>query len=134
MKLELIPTLHRATHRVALELSGTKSLPSQGEAHLLAHLLEAGPGTVGTLHAALGHRRSTLTAILDRMEAVGWVERSVHAEDRRTFWVVLTPPGRAEAERVSALLASLEKRLKTRVSARDWATALKVLKAMAEEA
>ena len=109
-------------------------MPSRGEAHLLAHLLEAGPGTVGALHAALGHKRSTLTAILDRMEAAGWVERRVHAEDRRTFWVALTPAGRTAAERATALLAGLEKRLKGRVAARDWSAALKVLNAMAEEA
>lgn len=134
MRLDLIPSLHRATHRVALALSETGDLPSQGEAHLLAHLLEAGPCTVGALHAALGHRRSTLTAILDRMEAAGWVQRSVHAEDRRTFLVTLTPAGKAVAERAAAMLAHLEKRLRARVSARDWSAALKVLKAMAEEA
>ena len=134
MALDLIPSLHRAAHRVALALSGAERMPSQGEAHLLVHLLEAGPGTVGALHAALGHKRSTLTAILDRMEAAGWVERRVHAEDRRTFWITLTPPGRAVAERTAALLGGLEKRLKARVGARDWAAALKALKAMAEEA
>ena len=134
MRLELIPSLHRATHRVALALSEAKAMPSQGEAHLLAHLLDAGPGTVGALHAALGHKRSTLTAILDRMEASGWVERRVHAADRRTFLVSLTPAGRAAAERAAALLAGLEKRLKTRVGARDWAAARQVLNAMAEEA
>ena len=134
MPLELIPCLHRATHRVAVTLSGAREMPSQGEAHLLAHLLESGPGTVGALHAALGHKRSTLTAILDRMEAAGWVERGVHAEDRRTFLITLTPAGRAAAERATALLAGLEKRLKGRVTARDWKAALKVLKAMAEDA
>ena len=134
MRLELIPSLHRATHRVALALSEAKAMPTQGEAHLLAHLLEAGPATVGALHAALGHKRSTLTAILDRMEAAGWVERRVHAEDRRTFLVSLTPAGQAAAERATALLAGLERRLKARVGARDWAAALKVLNAMTEEA
>lgn len=134
MRLELIPGLHRAAHRVALALSEAERMPSQGEAHLLARLLEAGPATVGALHAALGHKRSTLTAILDRMEAAGWVERSVFPEDRRSFLVRLTPAGRGAAERATALLAGLEKRIKSKLSARDWAAALKVLEAFSEEA
>jgi DNA-binding MarR family transcriptional regulator len=134
MRLELIPTLHRAAHRVALGLPDAKGMPSQGEAHLLVHLLESGPCTVGALHAALGHKRSTLTAILDRMEACEWVARRVQAEDRRTFLVSLTPAGREAAARASMSLAGLEARLKSRVPARDWAAALRVLRMMGEEA
>ncbi len=133
MRLELVPALHRATHRVALELSAAEHAPSQGEAHLLAHLLKAGPCTVGALHVALGHRRSTLTAILDRMEAAGWAQRSVHAGDRRTFLVELSPDGRAAAERALAVLAAVERRAKAKVTAREWAAALKVLDALSEE-
>jgi DNA-binding MarR family transcriptional regulator len=132
MRLDLIPSLHRATHRVALSLSAEGG-PSQGEAHLLVHLLKEGPCTVGALHLALGHRRSTLTAILDRLEAAGWLRRSVHAEDRRTFLVELSEEGRAAAEGALAVLSALERRAKAKVSARDWAAALKVLDALSEQ-
>ena len=132
MGIDLIPPLHRATHRVALELSGSRQAPSQGEAHLLVHLLQ-GPCTVGALHAALGHRRSTLTAILDRLEAAGWARRSVHTEDRRSFLVELTPPGRTAAQHALDILVALERRVKAKVTTREWAAALKVLNALSEE-
>ncbi|HJW09065.1 MAG TPA: MarR family transcriptional regulator [Holophagaceae bacterium] len=134
MGLELIPALHRATHRVALELSEAGPTPSQGEAQLLVHLLQAGACTVGALHAALGHRRSTLTAILDRLERAGWARRGLHAADRRSFLVELTPTGRSVAERALEALSAMERRWKAKVSAREWAAAQKVLKAISAEA
>jgi DNA-binding MarR family transcriptional regulator len=68
MRLTLIPAIHRATHRIGLYLELLRDHHlAQGEAHILAHLAQSGPATVGALHEALAHKRSTLTSILDRL-------------------------------------------------------------------
>lgn len=53
---------------------------NQGEAHVLAHLHEVGPASIGALHEAFAHRRPTLTGILDRLEERGLVRRALRHE------------------------------------------------------
>jgi DNA-binding MarR family transcriptional regulator len=108
MSLRLIPSVHRVTHSIALYLDRKKAGVTQGEAHILAHLSASGDQTVGELHAALGHRRSTLTGILDRLQKRGAIERAVNAGDRRTYSIRLTPAGKKIAQDVSKLLADIE--------------------------
>jgi len=136
MRLSLVPPVHRATHRIGLLLAGTRPALglSQGEAHLLAELHESGPCTVGTLHRAFAHRKSTLTGILDRMEERGLVRRRLRAEDRRSFSVELTPRGRDAAARAHQRLAQLEGAVRRRVSAADLRGFLAVVEALAKEA
>ena len=136
MRLSLVPPVHRATHRIGLLLAGTRPALglSQGEAHLLAELHESGPCTVGTLHRAFAHRKSTLTGILDRMEERGLVRRRLRAEDRRSFSVELTPKGRDTAARAHQRLAQLEGAVRRRVSAADLRGFLAVVEALAKEA
>lgn len=117
--LRLVPGLHRATHRVGLHLQAADLGVTQGEAHLLAQLVSDGPSTIAALHAAFGHRRSTLTSILDRLEASGLVRREVHTDDRRSFLVSLTTRGSALARRVHALLAALESDVMARTGEAD---------------
>jgi DNA-binding MarR family transcriptional regulator len=108
--LLLIPQLHRATHRVGLWLDRHAALGvTQAESHILAHLVEAGPSTVGQLHRALEHRRSTLTSVLDRLEGRGLVGRTVAPRDRRSFVVQLTHEGERLAIRTHGALAALER-------------------------
>jgi DNA-binding MarR family transcriptional regulator len=120
-RLQLVPPVHRTTHRIALFLEATRpSLGlSQGECHLLAHLAEAGPCSVGELHHAFAHKRSSLTSYLDRLEARGDIERKVKPEDRRSFTVSLTRAGSRTASRVHQRLAELEGRALSRLSERD---------------
>ena len=136
MRLSLVPPLHRATHRVGLLLQATRPALnlSQGEVHLLAELHEAGPRTVGELHRAFAHRKSTLTGILDRMEARGLVKRRLREEDRRSFSVELTAKGRVAAERAHRRLAQLEEAVRKVVSAEDLRGFAAVVDALAKEA
>src|SRR5262245_36883120 len=106
-RLRLVPAIHRATHRIGLYLQHAGLGVSQGEAHVLAQLA-AGPASVAELHAASARRRSTLTSILDRLEARGLVRRELHPADRRSFLVTPSGSGRALARRVHAALAALE--------------------------
>src|SRR6185295_612668 len=100
MPLRLVPPIHRATHRIGLYLAGLKDEAlSQGEAHILALLATSGPATIADLHRGLAHKRSTLTSILDRLAARGFVTRAVGAADRRTFVIAPTAKGASIARR-----------------------------------
>src|SRR5262245_35824939 len=96
MALRLVPRLHRATHQVAVYLDREKERcpVSQAEAHVLSFLSErGGSGSMADLHRSFGHKRSTLTSIVDRLEKRGLVERTIHPEDRRSFLLTLTREG-----------------------------------------
>ena len=128
--LRLIPPLHRATHRVGLYLAEVEPGLTQGEAHLLAHLHATGGCTVAELHRALAHKRSTLTSLLDRLEARSAAVRERAPDDKRSFLIKLTRSGRALAARVHAALASYELRAQRRVTAAQLEGYLAVIDAL----
>lgn len=135
MALQLIPGVHRATHRVALYLDATEPPLglTQGECHLLAHLHEAGPSSVAVLHGAFAHKRSTLTSYLDRLEKAKLVNRELRPEDRRSFLVSLTAAGKSAAAKVHRRLARLEDAALARLSERDVRGFHAVLHALQEQ-
>lgn len=59
--------------------------------------------------------RSNVTALIDRLEADGYVERAVDANDRRTVRAALTSAGRAAYERASIILAEHERAIDERL-------------------
>jgi DNA-binding MarR family transcriptional regulator len=128
----LVPALHRAVHAIAVFLDrelGELEL-TQADAHVLAHLAASGPRTVGELHRGFGHRRSTLTSVLDRLEARGYVSRELNPSDRRTFLIISTAEGTKVGRQVLAVLAGLEEAGLTDVSAQDVAAFRRVLAAI----
>lgn len=128
---KLIPPIHRATHRIGLHIARLSELGvTQAEAHILDHLACHGDSTVGELHAAFAHRRSTLTSVLDRLAEKGLIRRDPSEEDRRTFVIRLTPAGDALAMRVHDRLRKLESRVTASVSKRDLEGFAKVLAAL----
>ena len=133
-RLQLIPFVHRTTHRIGLYLEAAEPPLglSQGEAHLLAHLAEAGSCSVAELHRAFAHKRSTLTSYLDRLEARGDVTRDVRPEDCRSFTVRLTRAGARTAARVHQHLAGLEDHALARLTERDLRGFQAVLHALSE--
>lgn len=108
MRLELIFSIHRATHRIGLYIQRHAPGLTQGEAHILCHLHESGDCTISDLHKAFAHKRSTLTSVLDRLDARGWISRETSRADRRSFVVKLTGNGRKKAAKIHRQLASLE--------------------------
>jgi DNA-binding MarR family transcriptional regulator len=133
MTLRIVPAIHRATHAVALLLDQAADLSvTQAEAHVLSHLGDRGAATIGEIHKAFGHKRSTLTSVLDRLEARQLVTRGVNAEDRRSFVVSLTRQGRSLAAKVSAHLERLEADVRKRVSRTDLEAFHRVAAAVAE--
>ncbi|HZT77134.1 MAG TPA: MarR family transcriptional regulator [Vicinamibacterales bacterium] len=133
--LRLIPSLHRAAHRVGLYLNaGHPARLSQGEAHILALLATCASTTVGELHKGLAHKRSTLTSILDRLAERGLITRHVGEADRRTFVVMLTPKGRRVARDVYARVLELERAVSAQVAEADVRGYARVVAAIEAEA
>lgn len=134
MPLKLVPSIHRATHRIGLYIAHLRELGlSQGEAHVLAQLAASSPATVGDLHRGLAHKRSTLTSILDRLAARRLITRTV-GEDRRTFVIATTKKGRQLARRIHRHLTGLERAIARRVSAADVGAFTKVISVVEQEA
>ncbi len=71
--------------------------PTQLSALKLLH--EIGDLSLGTLSKEIKAHNSTVTGIVDRMEAAGLVERARSDEDRRVWIIRLTAAGRRVAER-----------------------------------
>ena len=109
MALLLIPQIHRTTHQIGLYIERSGLRLNQGEAHIMAHLAGAGDCSVGELHKAFAHKRSTLTSYLDRLAERRLIRREVSAQDRRSFVVSLTPAGKALAGKIHRHLEALEK-------------------------
>ena len=108
MRLEIIFSIHRATHRIGLYIQRHQPDLTQAEAHTLCHLHEAGDSAVADLHRAFAHKRSTLTSVLDRLEARGWITRQTSRQDRRSFIIGLTRTGKSKAAKIHRLLEQLE--------------------------
>jgi DNA-binding MarR family transcriptional regulator len=134
--LNVIPKLHRATHGVALALAAVHELDvTQAEAHVLAHLAESGgEARISELHERFGHRRSTLTSVLDRLEQRGCILRESDPNDRRSFVVAVTKQGRSIAGRVHRALLAIEQTALRRLSASERALVAEALDAIAETA
>jgi len=118
---QLVPAIERAAHLLGLYLerqTGTLEL-TQAEAHVLARLLRAGSTSPSELHRLFGHKRSTLTGILDRLEARGYLIRELNADDRRSVIVSLTGEGKKVAEKVALIIEALERQIAARLSQHD---------------
>ena len=66
---------------------------------VLKLLQEIGDLSLGSLSKQIRAHNSTVTGIVDRMEAAGLVERARSEEDRRVWIIRLTAAGRKVAER-----------------------------------
>jgi len=130
--LPIVPALERATHAVALWIERTFAdlRLTQAEAHVLAYLADHAPCSINDLHHSFGHRRSTLTSLLDRMEQREWVRRGAHPTSRRLVLVDLTDAGRPVAERVQTDVRELEQRIAARAGIQDVAAFQRVIQAV----
>ena len=131
----IVPALERATHAVALwvERSFHELRLTQADAHILAYLARHAPCAINDLHRSFGHKRSTLTSVLDRLERRGWLRRGIHPTSRRLVLVHLTDEGRQVGEQVGAALDALEARMRARAGGEAETSFLHVLKLLEEE-
>lgn len=132
---QLAPALERATHTLGLWIERTfRDIGlSQAEAHVLAFLAQHPDATINDLHASFGHKRSTLTSILDRLEARGWLRRAPHPTSRRLVALEVTGAGQAIGERVSSALRDVEERVRARAGSEAMTAFLAVIHLFEEE-
>src|ERR1700694_4249563 len=88
------------------------------EVHVLWHLRKGGQSPADLLRA-FGIQPSTLTGVLDRLEARRLIRRSRHPNDRRSLLLVLTPAGRRAATTVRQVLDGVGTEGRQRGSAPD---------------
>lgn len=130
----IVPLLERATHAVGMRLEGSLAAVgiTQAEAHILGALADVGACSINDLHASFGHKRSTLTSILDRLEGRALIARAPHPESRRSVMIRLTTSGVDVARTVSALLQEIEDEVAHQVGGDDLAGFRRVIGALAD--
>ena len=113
--------LARASHAVASEFH--REVRAAGltvlEWRVLATLSDARARSVGELAAIALAQQSTVTKLLDRMEADGRIERSVGEVDRRQSLVKITRRGRGALGTLLARSKRHEQAAVARLSARQ---------------
>ncbi len=129
---ETSASLERAAHLIATYLESTVGElgVTQGEAHVLAQVARRGPTPIATLHHEFGHKRSTLTNIVDRLEQRKLVRRELNPADRRSLVVHLTASGRRAALPLTEVLDELERELSRLVDERDVAGITAIVQAL----
>lgn len=105
---------------------------NQAEAHVLVALAQHGPMPIGALHRAFGHKPSTLTNVVDRLERRSLVRRASNPEDRRSVLLQLTEQGTIDANQVLEALNQLQDRVQATVTARDLEGVDNVARALAD--
>jgi DNA-binding MarR family transcriptional regulator len=103
---------------------------TQAEAHVLAQVGVRGAVPISVLHHEFGHKRSTLTNILDRLENRGLLRRQTNRTDRRSILVQLTPAGNRMAGQVNDALDRLEQLISDQVQQRDLSALVAVVQAL----
>ena len=119
--LALIPQLQKAAQLVALYLERFRRDygVTHPEAQVLAVLDARRRSSIRDLQRALGHKPSTLTSVLDRLVARGFITREPGRTDRRSFDVTLTRAGASPAAAIRAALDALESTLMRRAGSAD---------------
>ncbi len=97
------------------------------EAEILLRLRSGGPLSQQQLIEQLAVDPSNLVTMLNRLEALGLLERSRDAADRRRHIVSITDAGRAKRDAADAAVRSAEERLLSGLTAAERATLQRLL-------
>jgi DNA-binding MarR family transcriptional regulator len=129
-----VAALERATHSMGLYLERQLKAAglSQAEVHVLGYLADAGDRTINEIHHSFGHKRSTLTSLLDRLEARGLIRRQPDPDSRRSVLIRLTPRGARVAGQVRKVLDEIEQSLRKRTTAANLAGFHATLRALGD--
>ena len=134
--LQVVSPLHKAMRQIAEHL--TRKMRELGapekESHLLAFVGVYGPCRVGELRRVFGYQPSTLTSMLDRLEAEGLVTRTTDPEDRRSFLIEATAEGRRIGRRARRGVEEFESEILEGIDAGDLEGFRAVMAAVAEVA
>lgn len=132
--LIILSPLHRASRQISMHLEA-RTLEfglSPGESHLVAYLRSFGPCSIHELRRVFGHKKSTLTGMLDRLAAAAVITREVHPDDRRSFLIGLTREGERLAKLVRKFCEEFEQGVLKRVNKSQFAGFRAVMEAIAD--
>lgn len=134
MQLQFLSPIHKASRQITLYLErATIELGvSPGEGHLLSYLRSYAPCPVSELERVFGHKRSTLTSMLDRLAERDLLTRQINSTDRRSFTIELTPDGRKLAGKLRKVLEAFEQDVKDQVNDKQMAGFRSVMQAIAD--
>lgn len=130
----ILSPLHKAYRQAILYMEGADCEDglSSSETHIIAYVRRYGPCPMSELSRVFGHKKSTVTSMLDRLTERGFISRKVNPEDRRSFLLAIGPEGEAVAEMAGAIVESFEGKVMDRISQSDMQGFRNVLKAVAD--
>ncbi|MCM3871905.1 MAG: MarR family transcriptional regulator [Pyrinomonadaceae bacterium] len=134
MPLQFLSPIHKASRQISiyLERATIELGVSPAEGHLLSYLKTYAPCPLSELERVFGHKRSTLTSMLDRLSDRALLTRHVNPEDRRSFTLELTPDGRKLAGKLQKLLEAFELSVEERINDKQLAGFRAVMEAIAD--
>ncbi|PRX35462.1 DNA-binding transcriptional regulator, MarR family [Meinhardsimonia xiamenensis] len=99
------------------------------EWRVVAHLSQAGTVSVREIHARVAMDKSKVSRAAARLEAAGYITKTVDPRDRRLVALSLTEKGRAMMEEIAPLAEAFQAEFLARLGARaeDFREALAVL-------
>ena len=104
---------------------------SPGQFGVLVLIRENRGLSQSALAKALGIERSTMVAVIDRLESQGLVQRVTSETDRRSYALALTPQGAELLARVTPLVRAHERQIAARLSAREKVMLMEMLERVA---
>ncbi len=78
--------------------------------------------------------KSTMTSLIDRMEAAGLVRREDHPTDRRAYQICLTPRGKELEEKLDEVVARADRHLTRGIAEEDLQKAIRICKRLIQNA
>jgi DNA-binding MarR family transcriptional regulator len=97
-------------------------------------LIGANPGlTQSALARAVGIERSTMVAVIDGLEDRGFVERRPSPVDRRSYALVLSPPGEALLADLKVRVQAHDDKATANLDAAEKATLMALLRRLADD-
>ena len=133
----IMPALLRAARstygaamRQALAEEGYGDIPKNGMYVIGGLALGAGDVPLSRLIQELGASKQAAGQLVDTLVLRGYLERAVHADDRRKLTITLTPRGQAAAAVQAAARMQVDAQLLTRVGADDIARTRRTLAAL----
>lgn len=104
------------------------------EAHALGELHDDGPMTQQLLADRLRLQKSTVSRLVDQLQADGLVRRTANPDDRRSVLLELTASGRRRAERLDDARREMFESLVGRLSAAERRRVIEALGLLEEAA
>jgi DNA-binding MarR family transcriptional regulator len=95
-------------------------------------LIKENPGlNQSALAKALGIERSTMVAVIDKLESQGWVARVTSETDRRSYALALTSSGAKLLARVTPEVRAHERQIAAQLSEQEKALLIEMLERVA---